>query len=77
MQLRVPTLLAYPSGYLARGSVEQATLHRRPAQPTVAVIDGTAAYHITQLLELHRSLLIHVTTCTPMLCNGSYGTVQL
>ena len=40
-----------------------------------AVIDGIAAYHITRLPELHRSLLINVTTCTVILCTGPHGTV--
>ena len=61
----------------ARGTkgVEQAMPHRRPAQPLEAVIDGIAAYHITRLPELHRSLLINVTTCTVILCTGPHGTV--
>ena len=40
-----------------------------------AVIDGIAAYHITRLPELHRSLLINVTTCTVILCTGPHDTV--
>ena len=58
-------------------NVEQAMPYRCSAQPSVAVIDSITAYHATQLLELHCSLLINITTCTVILCTGLHVIVLL